>query len=529
MPNARIDSPALADADANALLPTEETPCFTINAVQLSGDQSADFQWLLEAAGKTASGFVDPPLSRCLGMQAINRVMNRMQNALIARGFVTSRVLAPPHDLSAGVLQLVLIPGRIRSARFAADSSRRATLWNALPVTAGDVLNLRDIEQALENFKRVPTAEADIEIVPSDSSQSEAVRPGDSDVVIKWAQSRPVRFSGGVNNSGSNATGRYQGSLTLSIDDGLSLNDLFYVSANRDLGGGEDGPRGTHGEVVHYSLPLGYWLLGWTSSANRYYQQVATNNLASQYRGESDNHELRLSRIAYRDEVRKTSLSMALWMRRSRNFQNDTEYELQRRRMAGWEAGLTHRETLGDAALDLNASYRRGTGLLGSQHVAEELSGTGTSRPQITRLGAQLTAPGTALGQRWLYTLAAQGQWARTRVIAQDQFAIGSRYTVRGFDEQNFLIAEHGWTLRNELALMLGQTTQQLYIGIDHGEVRGPSTSNLVGRSLTGAALGLRGTLGALSYDLFAGTPLNKPAGFKTSNAMLGFSLNTSF
>jgi hemolysin activation/secretion protein len=103
---------------------------------------------------------------------------------------------------------------------------------------------------------------------------------------------------------------------------------------------------------------------------------------------------------------------------------------------------------------------------------------------------------------------------------------------VRGFDEQSFLIADHGWTLRNELALMLGQTGHQLYAGIDHGEVSGPSADALLGRSLTGAAIGLRGSLGArgaLSYELFIGTPLHKPDGFRTSMANVGFSLAASF
>lgn len=62
---------------------------------------------------------------------------------------------------------------------------RHIALRTALPARPGDILNLRDIEQALENFKRVPTAEADIEIVPGE-------QPGESDLLIKWRQARPV-------------------------------------------------------------------------------------------------------------------------------------------------------------------------------------------------------------------------------------------------------------------------------------------------------------------------------------------------
>ncbi len=60
----------------------------------------------------------------------------------------------------------MVVPGRIKHIRFAAGTSARANYWNAMPASDGDVLNLRDIEQALENFKRVPTAEADVQRPP---------------------------------------------------------------------------------------------------------------------------------------------------------------------------------------------------------------------------------------------------------------------------------------------------------------------------------------------------------------------------
>ncbi len=81
--------------------------------------------------------------------------MNRVQNAIIAKGYVTTRVLAAPQDLKTGVLQLTIIPGHVGAIRFTPDSSKHISMWNAAPINAGDILNLRDIEQTLENFKRV--------------------------------------------------------------------------------------------------------------------------------------------------------------------------------------------------------------------------------------------------------------------------------------------------------------------------------------------------------------------------------------
>ncbi len=144
------------------VIPDNETPCFTISKIELLGDSADKFKYALD-------NILDekPILGRCLGAVGINAVMVRVQNAFIAKGFITTRVLAAPQDLKSGVLQLTIIPGRVNSLRFTPDSSKRANAWNALPISSGDLLNLRDIEHGLENFKRVPTAEADIQIEPA--------------------------------------------------------------------------------------------------------------------------------------------------------------------------------------------------------------------------------------------------------------------------------------------------------------------------------------------------------------------------
>ncbi|BCM23766.1 POTRA domain-containing protein [Methyloradius palustris] len=147
-PDVRLDQGE--PATALTLLPKDESPCFTIQSIVLTGDSSPQFQWALTAANQKN----DPPTGRCLGSQGINIVMKRIQNAIVAHGFVTTRLLAAPQDLNTGVLTLTLIPGRIHAIRFAPETSSRATQWNAVAAKPGDILNLRDIEQSLENFKR---------------------------------------------------------------------------------------------------------------------------------------------------------------------------------------------------------------------------------------------------------------------------------------------------------------------------------------------------------------------------------------
>ncbi|WP_230151833.1 ShlB/FhaC/HecB family hemolysin secretion/activation protein [Pseudomonas brassicacearum] len=519
-PDVRLQAAPVAEGVDR--LPAKESPCFAINDIRLIGEASEKFQWALRAANPKD----DPAIGRCLGGGGINLTMKRMQNAIIEAGYVTTRVLAEAQDLNSGVLVLTLVPGRIREIRFEEGTSSRANAWNAMPANPGDLLNLRDIEQALENFKRVPTAEADIKIAPARAADA---KPGESDVVIAWSQRFPARVSLSVDNSGSKSTGKYQGNVSLSLDNLLSLNDLFYASINHDLGGGESGHRGSDGSTLHYSLPFGYWQLGFTSSEYNYEQSVAGTNQTYQYRGESRNNELRLSRLLYRDAVRKTTAWGSLWTRSSENFIDDTEVGNQKRRMAGWQLGLDHREFIGASILDLGVAYRRGTGAHDALRAPEEDFDAGTSRSQIITADAQLQVPFQLGDQRLRYIGGWRAQWNRTPLVPQDRFSIGGRYSVRGFDGENILSADRGWTLRNEIGLSLGQTGQELYTGIDYGEVSGQSSEFLIGQRLAGAVVGVRGGYKGLSYDWSVGTPLKKPDGFETANVTSAFTVIWSF
>ncbi|MDR0775746.1 MAG: ShlB/FhaC/HecB family hemolysin secretion/activation protein, partial [Azonexus sp.] len=415
---------------------------------------------------------------------------------------------------------------KIRAIRFTDDTSPRATLWNAVPAAPGDILNLRDIEQGLENFKRLPTAEADIQIAPAEGSDA---KPGESDLIIAWKQKMPLRLSLSVDDSGSRYTGKYQGSITLSYDNWWTLNDLFYVSLNQDLGGGIDGDRGTRGYTVHYEVPYGYWLLGLTAGRYDYHQAVAGLNQTYVYSGTSENSEVRLSRLFYRDAVRKASAHGRIWQRTSSNTIDDTEILVQRRRMAGWELGMTYRQFIDAATLDANMAYRQGTGMFSSLPAPEEAFNEGTSRPSIITADAQLTVPFTLDEQRLRFTSAWRTQWNRTPLVSLDRFSIGGRHTVRGFDGEYTLTGDRGWLTRNDLGLALGNTGSELYVGADYGEVGGQSTRMLVGHHLAGAVIGLRGGLKNLSWDVFVGTPLAKPDGFRAAGTASGFNMNLSF
>lgn len=64
---------------------------------------------------------------------------------------------------------------------------------------------------------------------------------------------------------------------------------------------------------------------------------------------------------------------------------------------------------------------------------------------------------------------------------------------------------------------------------MDYGRTWGPSDGFNLGQVLAGAYLGLRRRISCLSFDVFIGTPIDKPAGFKADKVAGGFSLYWEF
>nr|WP_235192672.1 ShlB/FhaC/HecB family hemolysin secretion/activation protein [Pantoea sp. IMH] len=498
----------------------EETPCFVIHHVTLSGTEALPHWVPLQRLARQAVG-------HCLGVKGINQVMSTLQNRLINHGWVTTRVLAPPQDLREGELKLLLIPGKIRNVAFTPSSSHYASLYPTLPAHGGELLDLRDIEQGLENMQRLPGVEAHMALRPGD-------KPGESDIIIERTQRRFWRIGAWLDDSGTESTGRYQSGVMLALDNPTSLSDLFYITASRDLRFA--GRKSSKSLAGHYSVPIGYWQFGVTASDYDYHQTVAGYSQDFLYAGKSRSLDLQISRVLHRNAASKTTATYDVLVKASRNYINDTEIVSQQRRTSAWRLGLSHRHFIGPATLDAGVSYQRGTRWFGALPAWEESYEDETYATALSKIltwQAALTLPFALGSQHFSYNTQFRRQMSNTPLTPQDEFAIGNRWTVRGFDGERTLSASEGWTLQNTLAWQTPIPAQEFYLGADYGEVRGnrATQGGLPGSHLAGGVAGLRGAIAPadISYDFFAGTPFSKPAGFKTDPVTFGFSLNWNY
>ncbi|SNU81863.1 ShlB/FhaC/HecB family hemolysin secretion/activation protein [Pandoraea sputorum] len=531
---AAIDAPGvrseLPDAQGFPAIP-EEFPCFRVE--QLVLEVPSTLSETAQAAGASsleldpfafAQRWLDHYRGRCIGSRGVSAITTGLTQAILAKGYVTTRVLVPEQDLSSGMLTLSLVPGLVREIRFS-DPSQYGTWRSAFPTGAGKLLELRDLEQGLEQMKRLASQDVTMQIVPTDV-------PGESDVLIDVDRAKRWTVVTSIDNGGSRATGKLMGNVALGIDNPLGLNDILNVGATRDLAFA-DKRFGSSGWNAFYSIPWGYWTASFSAYTNRYNQQIAGINETFSTSGESQNLDVKLSRVLHRSQQSVLSAHVRLSKRFGRSFIEDTEIDQQYRNHTFIEFGLSNRRYIGAGQFDGSLTYRKGIPGFGAA-ADNSFPGGPTYRFGVTVLDASFLVPLGQLPLRFMTTF--RGQFTRDTLYYIDSLSIGSRYTVRGFDGESSLAAERGFYWRNELQWTMksgGAFDVSLFAGADYGRVTGPNARHLAGTQLAGAVVGLRTNtrlpFGFVASELFAGKPIVKPASFQTARTTVGFSLTAQY
>jgi len=456
-----------------------------------------------------------------IGVEGINILAKLLSESIIDKGYVTSRVVIPEQDLSLGTLKFIIIPGTIHDIRFAQDTW--GTWRNAFPAGPGKLLNIRDLEQGLEQMKRVPNQDVTMQLVPG-------TNPGESDVVIDVKRGdKPWTVGLSIDDSGTESTGRLQATANIALYNPTGLNDIMSYSYTKDAEG-NDSAYGTKNYYFSYSLPYKDYTFSVSKYRNRFYQTVPSivPFLSS---GQTDGMEISVQKLLYRDRTRKTQGQFKLIKRKRHSFINDTEIEVQRQETTAYQLGLLHRQYWGSSTIDMLLYYQKGMPWWQAEPgLTDQVEGTATTRYSLYGLNLNIAAP-VKLGKvQGRYTFNLRGQYTTDVLYGADQFSIGGRYTVRGFDGEQTLSAENGIIIRNELSVAIPELRLEPYLGLDLGHVWGPSDEYLLGKNLAGAVFGIRGNLlKGLQYDAFIGTPIYKPEGFKTSKTALGFQVYYQF
>ena len=134
-------------------------PVFRIDEIILSG-QEEKFGWLQD--------IIQPHIHTDMGVSSVNRLVKDLNAKLLDKGYVTSRIVIPEQNMKNGKLLLRIQTGRLHKIIYSKNSA--LIPWkNAFPIKEGDILNIRRLEQGLEQMKRVSSLDVSMKLLPADN------------------------------------------------------------------------------------------------------------------------------------------------------------------------------------------------------------------------------------------------------------------------------------------------------------------------------------------------------------------------
>lgn len=489
----------------------EGAPCLEVKEVRISGATLLNSRVLRKIAA--------PYENQCLSLAGINNLLRDITNAYIEKGYVTSRAFIDTNQNADGILQIMVVEGTVQEIII--NDGERNRIYQgkaAFPGLAGKPLNLRDIEQGLDQLNRLPSNNAVMELEPGSEL-------GGTLVKVYTPDSRTWRGNVRLDNLGQRSTGKTQYSLSFEKDNYVGLGDQLAVYWTEDTPFWERSFRsgdeiGRNNSLSSYlSFPLGYWTIYANASTSKYHTTIFGEMANYKTNGETNSGSLQLERVVHRDANSKTSASIGLNLRDTNTFIEGFYLESSSYRLSTLETSLSHNRRIWGGVGSIRMSYTRGLPWFKAGH--DFSSGPSAPKSKFDKYSATLSwyKPFAVGEQRLYWNAMAHGQLAPQTLYGAERISVGGRNSVRGFHEDS-ITGDKGFYFRNELgwnapwfaSLQQNSTMYglQLYAAYDYGYIRKDKRDPFERGVMQGMALGVR-SLGDFSFDITWSKALKEP------------------
>jgi hemolysin activation/secretion protein len=468
--------------------------------------------------------------NRCLSIGDLNELLEKINQVYFDLGYITSRAYLAPQNLQSGELQIQVIEGHIEALIRPLSSPETQTLTQAFGKIETQLLNLRDLEQGLEQINRLGSRSATMEMLPGDIAGGTKIQITDNRRQKAWQ----ARLQ--ASNSGQESTGETQVQLFLSIDNPLNLYDYSYLVVQSD---DKEKPqeRGSESVNFHWDVPVGYWGVSADVSYFRYLSTVEGAVDTFETSGTSRDQHLGINRIMHRDQDSKTRIGFGLRRKTTHNYIEDTLITTGSRTLSIADLSIDHEQYFSNGSLLLTQlRYQRGLDLWGSPDD-DDLTSPDDAKAQFDKYTLAIDYEQRfQFGQQNIrYASRLFLQYSPDILFGTEALSIGSLYTVRGYKESS-IFGDSGSYWRNDLSFPMqpkvnGDWLNQWipFVAFDAGMVRDPNPLTSKYEKLSGWAMGFNAVGNHWSVSLTYSNPINPPSYLQNKADQFEISFNLTF
>lgn len=416
---------------------TKSSKCVDIKTVEFNGNTKISTTRIKK--------ITQPYLNKCLTVDDINKILNAITNAYIDAGYITSGayLITPQTKLNDSILQIKIVEGTITKFSGITEAERKT----AFPWVLGSVLNLRDIEQGLDQMNRLSSNHTKMEIKANEDAN------GTSQVVITNEKESPTSYSVYTDNLGSKPTGEYRLGFGIVEDNLFGINDQINLGYTNSISGNSD--KYSRALMLGFSVPLGYWTFTNNASFSEYqtYMKLPVSNEKLYSYGDNFSESFIIDKVISRGQRYKLSASLSINYKKPNNYTKVLDIKAKNdsssRGISFLEYALPTTFYFDRGIIFVKPSFVDGANFWG----IEKDDGTYPQKAQFDAYKLYLYSSWNIGFMNFTTTI--DGQYTEDEVLSSETVYIGGETSVRGFKDG--VSGDSGFYIRNDFNFNLTQ------------------------------------------------------------------------
>ncbi len=464
-----------------------------------------------------------------MGSTEIRNFLTEITNRLISKGYITSYAgILPDNDLSTGILNVEIVPGKIEGIQInSGNSLDKLKEFFMFKRNKGDVLNIRDIDEATENFNSLRSNNMEMEIKGGKRENYSVIR-------VKNIMKDKYQVSFNGNNYGeNNQNGMWRYGVGVNIDSPLGIGDSLnfsYLTVHRkkadrswkktvdELKPGEIMPIGPTGydpdtDILPYNRRLDMFNIGYTLRFRDYRLRLNSSKSIGEssfysyntvYDMKSKSHTLsaNLEKTIYRSQ--RSKLNLGIGIKRKHNETYLEKSELSNRKLTIGNIYLSGQTSFLKGILGATIGYEKGLRIFGAERDINKLPTTPKAEGEKITLDVNYYKPITG---KLVYRLNINGTYSKDVLYGSERQTVGGVGSVPGYNRTEILQGDRAIEIGNELSYNIPVFNKKAnispYISYSYGATElNKDTSKYRTGYMTGLTTGIRFSSRILDFDL---------------------------
>lgn len=368
----------------------------------------------------------------------LQKLQNDIMNLYIKKGYIFVTPLLDIHEIDDFILKIKIIEGEIDNIEFSEiyksekkTKNKKLELFFAFPSLKNKIINIRKIEQGLENLNKLKSNNATMNLIPSE-------KEGFSTLSIENNLYKKYELSLNINNQGTE-TNRYKENLSLNLDNIFHVNDNLSLDYSRGYKDNQDFYNRNYN--INLNFPFRYLDINFSFYNSSYL--ITKQGIKSS--GETKDIKFLIKRILFRNKISKNTFGFSVEKKDNSNFINEEKLDYSSRILAPFEIFLENTTYIKKGYIFFRFNYTKG---LDEFNAKKDEDNSIEPKAQYRKLGFYGNFNKNIY--KFNYSLSLRGQYSYDNLFGSEQFSPSIRSYKDGCSS-----SDSGYQITNELKMNL--------------------------------------------------------------------------